>query len=148
MENENIIKELVGKRREIVDYRVTNGTLKALKEALKEATKDNIFLSGTDKIKKLFEEDITDFVIGFKKTTSIYEIPAEDSDEGCKTNSEGKLVKEIEEYTYDIEYVSVDYQHREFYEMDLTTHDYRHLVEPFLRAINKIGGIEAMECID
>lgn len=144
MENEkNIIsKELVGKKREIVDFRVTNGTLKQLRLALREATKDNIFLAGTDKIKKLFEEDIKDFVIGFKKTTFIYEVEYE----GQQNDEEEKPT--LEEYTYDIEYVSVDYEHREFYEMDLTTHDYRYLVEPFLRAIKKIGGIDAMESID
>ena len=140
MENEkNIVgKELVEKKREIVNYRVTNGTLKKLRLALREATKDNIFLAGTDKLKKLFEEDIKDFVIGFKKTTDFYEVQYEGEDEKETT----------EEYTYDIEYVSVDYEHKEFYEMDLTTHDYRYLVEPWVRAISKIGGVDAMERID
>lgn len=147
MENENIeIKELdgmelVGKKREIVEYKVTNGTLKKLKLALREATKDNIFLSGTDKIKKLFLEDITDFIIGFKKTTFFYEEP--DKDEPKTAPKKPKRTAET--YQYDIEYVSVDYEHKEFYEMDLTTHDYRHLVEPFLRAINQIGGLESLE---
>ena len=141
MENENISidgLELVGKKREIVEYKVTNGTLKKLKDALREATKDNIFLSGTEKIKKLFLEDITDFIIGFKKTTSFYEEPDE-------IQPKKELKRHLETYSYDIEYVSVDYEHKEFYEMDLTTHDYRHLVEPFLRAIQIIGGLDVLE---
>lgn len=145
MENENISiegLELVGKKREIIEYKVTNGTLKKLKVALREATKDNIFLSGTDKIKKLFLEDITDFIIGFKKTTFFYEEPDKDDPQTKKKRTKKKTA---ETHQYDIEYVSVDYEHKEFYEMDLTTHDYKHLVEPFLRAIQQIGGLEALE---
>lgn len=147
MENENICidgLELVGKKREIIEYKVTNGTLKKLKVALREATKDNIFLSGTDKIKKLFLEDITDFVIGFKKTTFFYEEPDKDDPQTKKREKK----KTAETHQYDIEYVSVDYEHKEFYEMDLTTHDYRHLVEPFLRAIQQIGGLEVLEQVE
>lgn len=118
--------------RPVVRYEVTNGQLKALRTALKEAVNQSIWLAGTDKVDKLFADDVTDFIIEIKSTSII----VEDEDGKFKTVNGDE-----------VECVIVHYESREFYEMDLSTYDYKRLRMPFSEAIRAIGGVNTLRCI-
>lgn len=118
--------------RPVVKYEVTNGQLKALRAALKEAVNQSIWLAGTDKVDKLFDDDVTDFIIEIKNTSIIIE----DEDGKFRTVNGDE-----------VECVIVHYKHRELYEMDLSTYDYKRLRRPFSEAIRAIGGTKTLRCI-
>ena len=117
--------------RDIVQYEVVNDQLEKLRTALKDAVNQSIWLAGTDKVDKLFDDDVTDFIIGIKNTSIIVE---EDGEIRTVNGDE-------------VEYVIVHYVRREFYEMDLSTYDYKKLRKPFSEAIRAIGGTKVLRCI-